>query len=326
MQRIRIPKANLEVSRIACGCMRLGGTWDDRPLDAAARRRAADLVAAACELGVTLFDHADIYTRGKAEAVFGEVLARDPSLRDRIVLQSKCGIRFEDEPVPGAPARYDFSRAHLVASVDASLKRLRTDRLDLLLLHRPDPLGRPEEVAAAFCDLEEAGKVRYFGVSNHTPAQIALLQRYVPQPLAVNQVELSLWHAALITSGVLFNTDAGDAMGGADGTLDFCRREDILVQAWSPVARGRAWATAGEGTASGAGAEVALIDRLAAERGVSREAIAIAWLLRHPANIQPVTGTSRPDRLRACCEADRVELSREEWYALLEAVRGASVP
>lgn len=322
MQAYRIPGTPLDVSRIACGCMRLGGTWDATPLTATDRARAAALVEAACDEGLTLFDHADIYTRGKSEEVFGELLAQRPGLRDRIVLQSKVGIRFAGEPGADDPGRYDFSRGHLVAAVEGCLRRLRTDRLDLLLLHRPDALVEPEEVAEAVSDLARAGKVRFFGVSNHTAGQIALLQRFVEPPLVVNQVELNLWHASLIEEGLVFNTAAGASLPATGGTLDYCRRHGILVQAYSPVAKGRPWA----GPSTAGRADIELIDRLAQKYQVSREAIAIGWLLRHPAGIQPIAGTRTPERLRACCQADRVRLTREEWYALLVAARGAPLP
>jgi predicted oxidoreductase len=324
MQALTLPTTSLPVSRIACGCMGLGGAWNDVPLAEDVVGRAERLVRAAVDAGITLFDHADIYARGKSEEAFGRILAGTPSLRDRIVLQSKCGIRLADDPAPGAPGRYDLSRRHIVASVEGSLRRLRTDRLDLLLLHRPDPLVEPEEVAAAFAALRASGKVRHFGVSNHTAAQMALLQAHVDQRLVVNQLQLSLWHLALIDDGVVANrADAPHA--GAAGTLDECRRHGVLVQAYSPLGKGR---HLGEHAPAEARAQALrqALDRLALEQGVSREAIAVAWLLRHPAGIQPIVGTTRPERLRACCEADRVVFPREAWYQLFVAARGSPVP
>ncbi|HYN87758.1 MAG TPA: aldo/keto reductase [Ardenticatenaceae bacterium] len=324
MNSYRIPNTTLEVSRIAYGCMQLGGPWDRSPYGPAETARAAKLLATAVEQGVTLFDHADIYAMGKSEAVFGEALRQSPGLRERIVIQSKCGIRFRDDPTPGDPGRYDFSYEHIVRSVEGSLRRLQTDYLDILLLHRPDPLVEPEEVARAFDELQREGKVRYFGVSNHTPGQMALLQKHLDQPLIANQVEISLLHAHLIHEGIIANQE-GYAYTAAAGTLDYCRLHGILVQAWGPVAGGRLFNPP-------AGAEprvyetASLIGRLAAEKGTSREAIALAWLLRHPAGIQPIVGTTRPERLAASCLADDVTLSREEWYGLFVAARGAGVP
>lgn len=313
----------LAVSRIAYGCMHLSRAWDAAPLTAAERRQARLLVETALELGITLFDHADIYARGKSERLFGEVLRDAPGLRERMVLQSKCGIRLAGDPAPGAPARYDFSHAHILASVDAILARLGTPYLDILLLHRPDPLADPQQVAHAFDVLQASGKVRHFGASNHHSGQIALLQRHLRQPLVVQQLELSLLHHGLIDAGIAAN-QAGVPHADA-GTLDFCRLHDIRVQAWSPLAGGRLAAPQ-----AGAGAAVQdtarLLRQLAEAKGVAPEAIQLAWLLRHPAGLQPVVGTTDVAWLAACCRADTVELSREEWYALLTAARGAPVP
>ncbi len=324
MKTYHLPHTDLEISRLAYGCMTLGGEWSSAPLTAADRTRAARLIDLAREQGINCFDHADIYAYGKSEAVFGEVLRAQPALRAQIVVQSKCGIRFADDPHRGDPGRYDFSAEHILRSVEGSLKRLGTDYLDLLLLHRPDPLVEPEEVARAFDALQSSGKVRAFGVSNHTAAQIALLRTAVRQPLVANQVELSLLHAGLIEAGFMANQDAAQ-YAGADGTLDYCRLNDILVQAWAPVAGGRLIDPPPRADRR-VRAAAAKIAELARAKGVSREAIALAWLLRHPAGIQPIVGTTRVERLTACCQADGVTISREEWYALLVAARGAPMP
>lgn len=324
MKTLHIPNTELHVSCIALGCMQLGGSWDDAALTGVERSRAMRLVATAVEQGINLFDHADIYTRGKSELVFGEVLQQMPGLRQRIVIQSKCGIRFADSPNLGDPVRYDFSYAHIVASVEGSLRRLRCDYLDILLLHRPDPLMEPAEVAAAFDALQRAGKVRYFGVSNHNAGQVALLQRYLAQPLAINQLELNLLHSQLIDEGVTVNTDAAPR-AAATGTLDYCRAQGMLIQAWSPLAGGALvapLAAASPQVRAAAGQVAALADAHAS----SREAIALAWLLRHPASIQPVVGTTRVDRLLACCQADGITLSREQWYRLYNAARDVPLP
>ena len=313
----------LPTSRIAYGCMQLSRAWDATPVSVDERRHAQRLVETALANGITLFDHADIYARGKSEQVFGDVLRASPGLRERMVLQSKCGIRFADDP-PGAPGRYDFSHAHIVGSVEGSLSRLGVDHLDVLLLHRPDALLEPEDVARAFDALHAAGKVRHFGVSNHTPGQIDLLRRYVRQPLVANQVELSLLHHHLIDDGVSANT-TGHAYASAAATLDYCRLHDIRVQAWSPLAGGRL-ATTSEFADPVIRATSTLLRQLAEEKGVTPEAIQLAWLLRHPAGIQPIVGTTDPVRLVACCAADGITLSREEWYALFTAARGGRVP
>ena len=314
MKTLRIPRTDLEVSRIAYGCMQLSKAWDDAPITSAEIASTLKLVDTALEQGITLFDHADIYARGKSELLFGEALRQRPGLRERIVLQSKCGIRFADTPQAGMPARYDFSRGHLLESVEGSLRRLRTDRLDLLMLHRPDPLMQPDEVASAFDALHRSGKVRHFGVSNHSASQISLLQKFVDQPLVVNQIEVSLLHHYPVSEAIVANQLGGDPANVA-GLLDYCREHDVLVQAWSPLAGGKL---------SGEAAQ--LVAELAQAKGTPPEAIVLAWLIKHPAPIQPIIGTTNPDRIAACCEADGVKLSREEWYGLLAAVRGVGAP
>lgn len=323
MKTYRIAQSGLDVSRIAYGCMQLSTDWDGQPITATERVRTAAMVEAAIENGVTLFDHADIYARGKCERLFGELLTQRPSLRQQMVVQSKCGIRLAGEPLDSSPQRYDFSHDHLLSSIEGILQRLGTDHLDILLLHRPDPLVQPEEVARAFDSMRRSGKVRHFGVSNHSAAQIALLQSCLDVPLVVNQVELNLLHHALISDGVLVN-QSGGACSGAAATLDYCRQHGILVQAWSPLAGGRLRdSNAPDPALRGV---TQCVEQLAHELEVSTEAILLAWLLRHPAGIQPVVGTTSSARLAACCKADAVELSREQWYQLLEAARGMRVP
>lgn len=324
MNAYALADTGLQISRLAYGCMKLGGNWTPAPATAEEKHHAAHLIETALEQGINFFDHADIYTRGKSESVFGEILTASPGLRETIILQSKCGIRFPDDPTPGVPARYDFSYAHLLLSVDNILTRLQTDYLDILLLHRPDPLVEPEEVAHAFDELHASGKVRHFGVSNHTAGQIALLQKYLNQPLVVNQVELNLLHSGLISEGILAN-QRDVPHTAAMGTLDYCRLHNILIQAWAPVAGGNLIDPRPDADPA-ALRTAALIARLAAEKDTTREAIALAWLLRHPAHIQPIIGTTNRDRLVASCAADTVTLTREEWYALLVAARGKPVP
>jgi predicted oxidoreductase len=315
MERIAMGMAGLSGSRLAVGCMGLGGGWNDAPVGPAEVDRARALVGTALELGIDVFDHADIYALGKAEEAFGRVLKESPSLRDRMVLQSKCGIRLpgRDGVVTG---HYDLGAAHILRSVDGSLARLHTDRLDLLLLHRPDPLMEPDEVARAFRNLKEAGKVRAFGVSNLDAARIDRLQASLDEPLAVNQLQLSLVHDAFVDSAVTFN-DAGRDRAGwfSDGTLEDCGNRKLRVQAWSPLAGGR-WSPAA----------AAALEACGRERGVPVEAILVAWLLRHPAGIQPVLGTTRPDRLRACVRGLDVDLDRETWTRLWVAARGGPLP
>ena len=323
MNTYPLPHTDLRVTRIAYGCMNLGGSWNVAPPTSEETNKAARLIETALEQGINFFDHADIYTRGKSEAVFGTYLAANPGVREKIILQSKCGIRFADDPVRGLPGRYDFSYEHITRSVEGSLQRLQTDYLDILLLHRPDPLVEPEEVARAFDELHQSGKVRHFGVSNHTAGQMALLQKTVQQPLIANQVELNLLHTGLIEEGILANQD-GVAHTAVMGTLDYCRLNGIMIQAWAPVAGGKLiHPPAGDERAARA---ASLIARMAQEKSTTKEAIILGWLLRHPAPVQPIIGTTNPERIKASCAADMITLSREEWYGLLVAVRGKPVP
>ncbi len=324
MQTYQIPHTELTVTRLGYGCMKIGGNWSESPLSAEEKTAAYKIITTALDSGINFFDHADIYTRGKSEQIFGLFLADHPGLRENIVLQSKCGIRFPGDPNTSDPGRYDFSYEHIVRSVEGSLHRLQTDYLDLLLLHRPDPLFEPEEVARAFAELHSSGKVHYFGVSNHSGAQISLLQKFCDQRLVVNQLELNLLHHGMISEGILVNQPESEFPASA-GVLDYCRLHGILVQAWSPVAGGNLINPSAQADpkVQRTADEIA---RLAAQKGASREAIALGWLLRHPAGVQPLIGTTKLERLVASIQADRIQLSREEWYALLVAARGVPVP
>ena len=324
MKSYQIPQTDLTTSRIAYGCMNIGGRWNDEPLTKAEVKAAVAVVMTAFEQGITLFDHADIYMRGKSEQAFAQALQLTSGMREQILLQSKCGIRFGDDPHVGAPHRYDFSYAHIVSSVEGSLRRLGVDYLDILLLHRPDPLIEPEEVARAFDALHQSGKVRFFGVSNHTAMQIALLQQALDQPLTVNQVELNLLHSHLISEGILANR-VQETTTLSTGTLDYCRLHNMLIQAYAPVVGGRLFGSVAD-EALNIRQTTALVAEMAQEKNTSAEAILLAWLLRHPAPIQPIIGTTRPERVQASCLADDVELTREEWHLLLNTVRGASPP
>ncbi len=325
MKTYRIAHTPLEVTRIAYGCMGISGGWEPGPLSKWTRTQALVSIRAALDEGINFFDHADIYGRGKCEEVFSGIWKDRPGLRERIILQTKCGIRFKDDPVQGFPQRYDFSREHILASVEGSLKRLKTDYVDILLLHRPDALMEPEEVAAAFDVLYYSGKVRHFGVSNHSARQMELLKRWIDRPLVVNQLEINVVHNQLFNAGMIVNQDEPAKPVHGEGTLEYCRLNDVTVQAWSPVAHGRiAKAALGEGDPK-IRAAAAVATMLAAKKGVNMDAILLAWLLRHPAGIQPILGTTNPERIKEACKADGVELAREEWYELLTAGRGTPV-
>ena len=320
MKTLRLGKSDLNVTRIGYGTMMIGGSWDDTPLTDPIRKSALKVVRTALDAGINFFDHADIYTKGKSEEVFADLWKDAPSLRQKIYLQSKCGIRF-------APPlhRFDFSYEHIIASVEGSLKRLQTDYLDVMLLHRPDPLVEPEEVARAFDELKRSGKVRWFGVSNHTAGQIELLQRYLDQPLVTNQVEFNLVHTHLLDAGIIANQNNSRLARNHD-LIEYCRLHDITLQAWSPLARGRLSGNPAPDDPENVQQAAKVVAEMAAEKGVSREAIVMAWILRHPAGIQPLPGTTNPGRLLAACEADDVELTREDWYRLFLAGRGEALP
>ncbi|SMB94465.1 aldo/keto reductase [Deinococcus hopiensis] len=299
MRTIKLGTSDLEVPVVAVGCMRINA------LD---RAEAERFVGTAVNEGANFFDHADIYGGGACEEIFAEAIGMNSTVRERVILQSKCGIR---------PGMFDFSRAHILASVDGILKRLKTDYLDVLLLHRPDALVEPEEVAAAFDELERSGKVRHFGVSNQHPRQIELLKKFVRQPLVANQLQLSITNASLITSGLNVNMENESAVNRDGYVLDYCRLHDITVQPWSPFQYGFF-----EGVFLDNPKFPKLnasINEVAANHGVSNTTVAIAWLLRHPAHMQPVTGTTNTERLKDCIRAGDVHLSREEWYGILRA-------
>ncbi len=313
--------SGMEASRIVYGCASLA-PWNG-DLTAEQKKRSLAALECALERGVNYFDHADIYAQGRSEEVFSGIWTGRSNLRGEVIIQSKCGIRFAGE---SGPHRYDFSREHILRSVEGSLARLDTDYLDVLLLHRPDPLVEPEEVAMAFDQLHAQGKVRHFGVSNHNAAQIALLQAWISRPLIVNQMQFSLLHSNLAAEGVIVNRDDPPKPARSEGTLEYCRMSDITIQAYSPLAQGRFTGRA-DGEADERTQNLArAVAEMAQVKGVPAEAVALAWILRHPAGIQPVIGTGRPERIKKACQAPGVNLSREEWYQLFLAGRGAKLP
>ncbi|MEV0523399.1 aldo/keto reductase [Streptomyces sp. NPDC050439] len=311
-------RTDVRTGRVLYGCMGLGGSWDTTPYAAEDIATAEAAVEAALEAGITVFDQADIYRHGKSEAVFGEVLARASGLRERIVLQTKCGIRLADGDRPGL---YDLRGPNIVQRVEESLTRLRTDVIDVLLLHRPDPLTGPEEIAKALASLHGQGLVRRFGVSNMSAAQIAHLRAHLDVPLVANQLEMSLECRDWVEAGVLVNTPAAADSGFPHGTLEYCTANGIQLQAWGALARGRF-------TGGGETPTARLVADLAARKRTTPETILLWWLQRHPARIAPVIGTSRPDRILACRDAvhREPELTHEEWYDLWITARGGPLP
>ncbi|MDQ6420613.1 aldo/keto reductase [Paenibacillus sp. LHD-117] len=306
MKYIPIAKTDLQVSNLILGCMRIMQLT---------LQETETLIRTAMEENINFFDHADIYGGGECETHFSQAIGMNASLREKMIIQSKCGIR---------KGYFDFSKEHILASVDGILNRLNTDYLDILLLHRPDALVEPEEVAEAFDQLQTSGKVRHFGVSNHTPMQIELLKKYVKQPLVVNQLQYSITHTKLIDSGIALNMNVDQSVNRDGGILDYSRLHDITVQAWSPFQKGFF-----NGPFLGDLEEYpelnALIDTLADKYGVTNTAIAVAWITRHPANIQVVLGTTNVGRLKDSCQGSDIPMTREEWYGIYKAA-GNIVP
>ena len=308
-------------SKLVYGCMGLGGDWDSSPVTREHYTQTRDIIETALENNITVFDHADIYTLTKAEQVFGQVLKDAPSLKEKMILQSKCAIRFEDE---AGPKRYDFSAKWITESVDGILSRLGIEQLDILLLHRPDPLIELSEVAQTIHDLQASGKIKHLGVSNMHGHQIAFLQSALDTPIVANQLEMSLAFRDWVEDGITTNSAHNRNMGYAPGTIEHCMLNKVQLQAWGSLAQGRY--TGGNAEFEEDVATAALVTKLAAEYGVSPEAIVLGWLMRHPAGIQPLIGTTNLQRIRQCTEATNVTLSREHWYALLESARGSDVP
>lgn len=299
MKNIKLGKSDLEVSNISLGCMRMGDL---------SKQDAANVINNAMELGVNFFDHADIYAGGKSEETFAEAIDMNPTTREKMYIQTKAGIR---------KGYFDFSKEHILNAVDGSLKRLKTDYIDVFLLHRPDALVEPEEVAEAFTELKNSGKVRHFGVSNHNPKQIELLKKYVEQDLIANQLQLSVMHTGLIDAGVQVNTIYDNGIAQDGGILDYSRLNDMTIQAWSPFQYG---------TFEGVFIDNekfpsvnAKLQEIGEKYGVNKSTIAVAWILRHPAKIQTVVGTMNPERLSNIAKASDIVLTREEWYEIYRA-------
>jgi predicted oxidoreductase len=312
MKTIALNGVDRPAPNVVLGLMRIADLDDD-----AIRR----LVSTARDAGIDFFDHADVYggPLHECERRFAQALQLSAAEREQITIQTKCGIVSEDGPY------FDFSYEHIVASVEGSLRALETDYLDILLLHRPDALVQPDEVARAFDELSEAGKVRAFGVSNHTPSQIELLKASVKQPLVANQLQLSITHAPIVAQGVAANMQGTEQSLTLDGggIVDYCRLHGITIQAWSPFQAGF---FTGVFLDNPDYAELnAAIDRIAAVYDVSPIAIATAWITRHPADMQVVLGTTTPERVTAAAAGSDIPLTRAEWYELFRAA-GYRVP
>ena len=296
----------ISVSRIAQGCMRI---------DRLTRAELDALIRSDLDAGISFFEHADIYGgNGRCEELFGNILREDPSLRERMTIQTKCGIR---------PGQYDFSREHILTSVEQSLKRLGTEQVEFLVLHRPDTLVEPEEVAEAFTQLKEQGKVKKFGVSNHNAMQIALLNKYLPEPLVIDQLQFGLGHTVLVDAGLNVNMKNEESVNRDDSTLDYCRLHDITIQAWSPLQFGFIKGHfMGNPDFEGLNRK---LEELGEAYGITATAMAIAWILRHSAKIQPIVGSVNSERMHDIAKAADVTITRKEWYDLYCAT-GKSLP
>lgn len=299
MKRFDIVNGPKNVPAVVQGCMRMPNLT---------KEAAAEVIRAAYDCGANFYDHATCYGSGDAETRFGEAFPLTGLKREDIILQSKCGLCFDRN-------EFDWTRDYIIASVDEILSRLKTDYLDVLLLHRPDVLFDPEEVAEAFDQLKSKGKVLHFGVSNVVPMQLELLKKYVNQPLVFNQLQLSLDQSQLIDQALYMNNKTTEFSVNRDGNaLDYCRLNDITIQAWSPLQHGFFKGTFIDHPDFPELNKV--LGKIAERENVSKSAVAIAWILRHPAKMQAIIGTMNPDRIKAACDASKVNLSHHDWYEL----------
>lgn len=300
MKYFKISDTDLNVSNIIMGCMRIKQLSIEE---------TEKLIKTAMEEGINFFDHADIYGGGQCETIFSQALKLNSDTRENIILQSKCGIR---------NGFYDFSKEYILKSTDEILKRLNTEYLDILLLHRPDILMEPEEVAEAFDILYNSGKVRYFGVSNQNPMQIELLQKYLNKKLIINQLQLSIAHTPIIDSSIAVNMNIAQSINREGSILDYCRLKNITIQAWSPFQKGFFEGTFLEDNEKYKELNE-VIDLTAKKYNVTNTAIAVSFITRHPANIQVILGTTNLQRMKDACRGSELLLSRQEWYSIYKA-------
>jgi predicted oxidoreductase len=316
MKTQNLGTTDIKVTRLCYGAMRISGGWDKTKCDAVAIEKGIRSLEAAVDAGYNFIDHADIYGDTMSEAIHGLALDRHPDWREKLIVATKCGIRFDDEP-PGTPHRYDFSSEHIRWSIDDSLKRLKLERVDLYQLHRPDWLADPEDIASALVDIHKAGKVRYFGVSNFRPSLVAAVQSALPFPLVSNQVQIHL-----------LRLDCFE-----DGTIDQCLEKKMTPLAWSPLAGGRlAAAFDDQAPLPQSEHDVAAVARLrpllrnvAQAYGVTPLAVVLNWLMRHPSKIIPILGSVRPAAIKESTLADTFDLDRDNWYRILFAARGVKL-
>jgi predicted oxidoreductase len=314
MKTTFLGRSDLKVTRLAYGCMRIAGSWHPDKSNADPTPSGIACVEAAFDAGYNFFDHADIYGDTRCETIFGKAMAIHPDWREKIVVATKCGIQWQDRPKQGDPHRWDCSYNHIISSTESSLKRLQLDRIDLMQLHRPDFLANPEEIARAFTQLKEQGKVREFGVSNFRPTLVSAIQKSLSFPLQVNQIEVHL----------------GKLDFFEDGTIDQCLELKMSPLAWSPLNKGKlATGFKPEPTDVNFQKQTRLLevlDAVAVEYQTERTAVALAWLMTHPSNIIPIVGSANPQNIKAAAKAGDLTLDRESWYKILIAARGERLP
>lgn len=314
-----------EASQLVLGTMNLGGGWNQDPVATADINQAFDLVSTAIDNGINVIDLADIYTFGKSESTIGELFKRERSLRHHLILQSKVGIKL----TPSFDVKqYDLSGDWITESVNNSIKRLHDNNLDILFLHRPDPLMQLDETAAALTKLHEQGKFEYLAVSNMHAGQMAWLQNALNIPIIANQLEMSLASSDFVEDGLTTNMSINAQNGFPRGTLEYCHQAGVQLQAWGAMAQGLYAKELEDGAQADARIQATreVLAEYAALYEVDINAIVLAWLMRHPSNIQPVLGTTNSERLAQLCESTKVRLTREQWYRILQAKRGQEVP
>lgn len=323
MKKLPIHQYLPNASQLIYGCMGLGGKWTKTSLTKSDFELAHNIVDQVLRSNINVFDHADIYQFGKAEQVFGQVLKERPELRENIIIQSKCGIRFQDDL---GPKRYDLSAAWIKQSTDSILRRLNTEYLDVLILHRPDPLMEPEEISRVLSELKSSGKVRHFGLSNMHAAQASYLVKSIEQPLIVNQLELSLTNLDWVEEGIYAGNPDGAHINFTSGTLEYAQANNMQIQSWGSLSQGLFCGKDVSLESSLVRDTANYVKQLSEKYNTSTEAIVLAWLLRHPVSMQPVIGSTNIQRIEACTQGVSITLAREEWYQLYILARGAELP
>lgn len=310
-------------SQVIYGCMGLGGGWNQGKVGASEVQQAENIIDVCLSEQINFFDHADIYAFQKAEIAFGGALKNQPTLREKMILQSKCGIRLAED---GQVKHYDLSKDWIIKSVEGILSRLNTEYLDILLLHRPDPLMQPDEIAEAFSILKRSGKVDHFGVSNMHSAQVQLIQSSLDSPLVANQLEMSLAQLDWLNEGITACQPGYQNIAFSAGTIEHSMMNAIQLQSWGCLAQGLFSGRDVSNQSQVVQATANLVSQLALKYQTSLEAIVLAFLFKHPMNMQAVIGTTDIQRIKNCTQVANVNLSKMDWYLLFETARGAEMP